>query len=117
MLAQLTSKAAPPAAAAQRQDCCLPAVLMYLGEVEEGGETNLPLAEPIDEQRQRIAGQSECAAKGALAVRPKKGGARPRLMHGDSCPPVLLCQRSGGRTPAPAALGARQQQCADRAAA
>jgi hypothetical protein len=34
-------------------------VLLYLGEVLEGGETSLPLAVPIDEQRQRMVNPSE----------------------------------------------------------
>jgi hypothetical protein len=37
-------------------------VLMYLGEVSEGGETTLPLGLPIDEERQKIVNPSECVA-------------------------------------------------------
>ncbi|KAF6253134.1 hypothetical protein COO60DRAFT_1643423 [Scenedesmus sp. NREL 46B-D3] len=51
-------------------------VLMYLGDVEEGGETTLPLGKFIDAGRQRLANPSECAAKGSgLAVVPRKGDA------------------------------------------
>eukprot|EP00879_Flechtneria_rotunda_P020970 GHRR01022081.1.p1 GENE.GHRR01022081.1~~GHRR01022081.1.p1 ORF type:complete len:266 (+),score=34.09 GHRR01022081.1:206-1003(+) len=50
-------------------------VLMYLGDIEEGGETALPLGNPIDEQRQKLANPSECAAKGNMAVVPHKGDA------------------------------------------
>lgn len=44
-------------------------------EVEEGGETSLPLAEPIDLARQQIPNPSECAAKMGIAVVPRKGDA------------------------------------------
>lgn len=35
-------------------------VLMYLGEVSEGGETTLPLGMPIDEERQKLVNPSAC---------------------------------------------------------
>lgn len=35
-------------------------VLMYLGEVSEGGETTLPLGMPIDEERQKLVNPSTC---------------------------------------------------------
>jgi prolyl 4-hydroxylase len=50
-------------------------VLLYLSEVEEGGETALPLATAIDEQAQVLENPSACAAKQGIAVRPKKGDA------------------------------------------
>jgi len=34
-------------------------VLLYLGEVLEGGETSLPLALPIDEEKQKMVNPSE----------------------------------------------------------
>lgn len=34
-------------------------VLLYLGEVLEGGETSLPLARPIDEVKQKMVNPSE----------------------------------------------------------
>jgi hypothetical protein len=40
--------------------CRAATVLMYLGDVEEGGETTLPLGKYIDEGRQRLANSSEC---------------------------------------------------------
>jgi hypothetical protein len=41
--------------------CCRAAtVLMYLGDVVEGGETTLPLGKYIDEGRQRLNNSSEC---------------------------------------------------------
>jgi hypothetical protein len=53
-----------------------PQVLMYLGEVEEGGETALPIAIPIDPKRQsKPSGLSKCGANGTLAVIPRKGDA------------------------------------------
>ncbi|KAG2430885.1 hypothetical protein HXX76_009858 [Chlamydomonas incerta] len=52
-------------------------VLMYLSDVEPnaGGETALPLAQPLDWQVQAVQGRgySECAAKMGISVRPKKG--------------------------------------------
>eukprot|EP00775_Hariotina_reticulata_P009877 gene9877-10035_t len=50
-------------------------VLMYLGDVLEGGETTLPLGTPIDADRQNLANPSECALKGSMAIAPKKGDA------------------------------------------
>lgn len=50
-------------------------VLLYLGDVEEGGETSLPLANPIDAELQKLDNASPCAAKSGLAVRPRKGSA------------------------------------------
>eukprot|EP00798_Chlamydomonas_sp_ICE-L_P023123 gene23123-30324_t len=50
-------------------------VLMYLSEVEEGGETALPLADAIDVNAQRLENPSQCAAKQGIAVAPKKGSA------------------------------------------
>eukprot|EP00195_Chlamydomonas_chlamydogama_P016075 CAMPEP_0202891768 /NCGR_PEP_ID=MMETSP1392-20130828/1746_1 /ASSEMBLY_ACC=CAM_ASM_000868 /TAXON_ID=225041 /ORGANISM="Chlamydomonas chlamydogama, Strain SAG 11-48b" /LENGTH=285 /DNA_ID=CAMNT_0049575621 /DNA_START=353 /DNA_END=1210 /DNA_ORIENTATION=+ len=50
-------------------------VLLYLSEVEEGGETALPLAVAIDEDAQQIPNPSPCAARMGIAVRPRKGDA------------------------------------------
>lgn len=52
-------------------------VLMYLVDVEPaaGGETTLPLAQPIDEELQSTEGMSQCAMRMGLAVRPRKGDA------------------------------------------
>ncbi|KXZ48876.1 hypothetical protein GPECTOR_25g461 [Gonium pectorale] len=50
-------------------------VLLYLSEVEEGGETNLPLADPIDLSVQAIENPSPCAAKMGLSIKPRKGDA------------------------------------------
>eukprot|EP00798_Chlamydomonas_sp_ICE-L_P006528 gene6528-3170_t len=50
-------------------------VLMYLSDVEEGGETNLPLATPIDEELQKHAHGSPCAVKNGISVPPRKGDA------------------------------------------
>ncbi len=51
-------------------------VVLYLSDVEEGGETSLPLATAIDPERQRLTNTSLCAQKGSgMAVRPKKGDA------------------------------------------
>lgn len=58
------------------------AVLLYLGEVEEGGETTLPLAEPLNATAQALPWASECASKGELAVRPKKGGRSALHLYG-----------------------------------
>ena len=48
---------------------------MYLSEVEEGGETTLPLAQAINKTAQRLDSPSECAARADVAVRPRKGDA------------------------------------------
>lgn len=51
-------------------------VLMYLGEVQEGGETAMPLGTFIDEGKQKLPSASECAKKGTgMAIAPKKGDA------------------------------------------
>ncbi|PNH09569.1 Prolyl 4-hydroxylase subunit alpha-2, partial [Tetrabaena socialis] len=50
-------------------------VLLYLSEVEGGGETNLPLADPIDAAAQVIEAPSECAAHMGISVKPHKGDA------------------------------------------
>eukprot|EP00877_Chromochloris_zofingiensis_P004451 jgi/Chrzof1/14006/Cz08g20270.t1 len=50
-------------------------ILMYLGDVLEGGETSFPLAIPINRTKQSLGSLSECAARGNLAVRPHKGDA------------------------------------------
>lgn len=51
-------------------------VLLYLSEVEEGGETALPLGVAIDMGVQALLNPSPCATKGTgLAVRPRKGDA------------------------------------------
>ncbi|XRA97883.1 prolyl 4-hydroxylase [Pycnococcus provasolii] len=50
-------------------------VLMYLSDVEEGGETVFPHAEPGEAQKSAPDGTySECAMKG-LAIKPRKGDA------------------------------------------
>jgi len=71
--------------------------LMYLADVEEGGETVFPKVKPPPEQT-RAAGFSECAMKG-LAVKPRKGDIvlfwsintdgrfEPKSLHG-SCPVI-----------------------------
>ena len=46
-----------------------------LADVEEGGETTLPLAQAIDEAAQQLEAPSACAARMGLAVRPRKGDA------------------------------------------
>ncbi|GBF94788.1 prolyl 4-hydroxylase-like [Raphidocelis subcapitata] len=69
-------------------------VLMYLGEVEEGGETALPIAVPLDAARQgRIKPHlSKCGANGTLAVVPRKGDA---LLFWDMLPDgKTICRRS-----------------------
>lgn len=43
--------------------------------MEEGGETSLPLARAIDEERQKLPNPSECAAKLGIAVPPRRGDA------------------------------------------
>lgn len=48
---------------------------MVRAEVEEGGETSLPLAKAIDEERQKLPNPSECAAKLGIAVPPRRGDA------------------------------------------
>uniref|UniRef100_A0A7S3R8W3 Prolyl 4-hydroxylase alpha subunit Fe(2+) 2OG dioxygenase domain-containing protein n=1 Tax=Dunaliella tertiolecta TaxID=3047 RepID=A0A7S3R8W3_DUNTE len=50
-------------------------VLLYLSEVEEGGETTLPLATAIDEEAQQITNASQCASRMGIAIKPKKGNA------------------------------------------
>ncbi|PNW83399.1 hypothetical protein CHLRE_05g244700v5 [Chlamydomonas reinhardtii] len=51
--------------------------LMYLSDMEPaaGGETALPLAQPLDWEVQGVEGRgySECASKMGISVRPKKG--------------------------------------------
>jgi hypothetical protein len=39
-------------------------VLLYLGEVLEGGETSLPIGIPIDEERQKMVNPSEGSGDG-----------------------------------------------------
>ncbi|KAF5833417.1 hypothetical protein DUNSADRAFT_10286 [Dunaliella salina] len=50
-------------------------VLLYLSEVEEGGETTLPLATAIDEEAQQLSNASQCASRMGIAIKPKKGNA------------------------------------------
>lgn len=45
-------------------------VLMYLGEVQEGGETTLPLGIPLDEERQKLDSPSECVQQCVLVYLP-----------------------------------------------
>lgn len=45
-------------------------VLLYLGEVLEGGETSLPIGIPIDEKRQKMVNPSECPTQKASQVDP-----------------------------------------------
>lgn len=61
---------------------------MYLSEVEEGGETTLPLAQAINETVQRLVSPSECAARANVAVHPRKGDA---LMFFDMDIMVRVC--------------------------
>lgn len=60
---------APFPATCQPAPACLPA------DVEEGGETALPLAKPIDAVAQAQTGLSACGAKGSMAIKPQKGDA------------------------------------------
>ncbi len=55
----------------------------------EGGETNLPLADPIDEKLQAIENPSPCAARMGLSVRPRK--VRHCLSYLSSVGPFLRC--------------------------
>lgn len=48
-------------------------VLIYLSEVDAGGETTLPLASAIDERFQSPANLSHCATFMGISVRPRKG--------------------------------------------
>lgn len=69
-------------------------VLMYLGDVTSGGETALPIAEPLDWARQvgDKGGRSECARNGTLAVFPRRGDA---LLFWDMLPDGrTVCRRS-----------------------
>ncbi|PNW77989.1 hypothetical protein CHLRE_10g459900v5 [Chlamydomonas reinhardtii] len=50
-------------------------VLLYLSGVEGGGETNLPLADPIDKEAQTLPDASPCGAKYGISVKPRKGDA------------------------------------------
>ncbi|KAG2449396.1 hypothetical protein HYH02_005546 [Chlamydomonas schloesseri] len=50
-------------------------VLLYLSEVDGGGETNLPLADPIDKEAQTLPDASPCGAKYGISVKPRKGDA------------------------------------------
>ncbi|GIL89928.1 hypothetical protein Vretimale_17939 [Volvox reticuliferus] len=50
-------------------------VLLYLSEVEAGGETNLPLADAIDLSVQSIENPSPCAARMGINIKPRKGDA------------------------------------------
>jgi hypothetical protein len=46
---------------------------MAHSEVEEGGETTLPLASAID-GAQHLQNASQCASKMGIAIKPQKGG-------------------------------------------
>ncbi|KAJ9507872.1 hypothetical protein QJQ45_021203 [Haematococcus lacustris] len=50
-------------------------VLLYLSEVEEGGETTLPLATALDEAAQTLNNPSLCASRMGIAIKPVKGDA------------------------------------------
>ncbi|KAJ9507566.1 hypothetical protein QJQ45_019368 [Haematococcus lacustris] len=50
-------------------------VLLYLSEVEEGGETTLPLATALDEAAQTLENPSLCASRMGIAIKPVKGDA------------------------------------------
>lgn len=50
-------------------------VLLYLSEVEEGGETTLPLATALDEAAQTLDNPSLCASRMGIAIKPVKGDA------------------------------------------
>lgn len=48
--------------------------LLVHAEVEEGGETTLPLGTPIDAAAQAVVNASHCATRMGMAVKPRKGG-------------------------------------------
>jgi hypothetical protein len=60
---------------------------MYLGDVEEGGETTLPLGKFIDEGRQRLTNPSESKIRDAQASAPNL-----ILIHG-----MEVCAMSSSR--------------------
>ena len=78
-------------------------------DVEEGGETALPLATPIDPALQLLDNLTECASKGSgMAVLPHKGDALlffdmdvlgsvgdRKSLHA-SCPTLKVCGWVGG---------------------
>eukprot|EP00201_Polytomella_parva_P019398 CAMPEP_0175039412 /NCGR_PEP_ID=MMETSP0052_2-20121109/562_1 /TAXON_ID=51329 ORGANISM="Polytomella parva, Strain SAG 63-3" /NCGR_SAMPLE_ID=MMETSP0052_2 /ASSEMBLY_ACC=CAM_ASM_000194 /LENGTH=165 /DNA_ID=CAMNT_0016301247 /DNA_START=316 /DNA_END=813 /DNA_ORIENTATION=- len=69
-------------------------VLMYLSDVDSwngaGGETALPLAEPLDPAKQSIVGLSACANRSGLAVVPRKGDV---LLFWDAYPDTTKSDR------------------------
>ncbi|EFJ50018.1 hypothetical protein VOLCADRAFT_89416 [Volvox carteri f. nagariensis] len=69
-------------------------VLMYLSDVDPaaGGETALPLAEPLDPHKQSVDGQgySQCAARMGISIRPRKGDV---LLFWDMDPAGLIPDR------------------------
>jgi len=80
-------------------------VLMYLGEVQEGGETALPIAIPIDfKQQVRKEGRSACAANGTLAVVPRKGDA---LLFWDMLPDGRTIDRKSLHASCPTLKGTK----------
>ncbi len=42
-------------------------------DVDEGGETTLPLADAIDPEKQVLDNPSVCASKMGIAIRPRRG--------------------------------------------
>jgi hypothetical protein len=80
---------------------------MYLGDVEEGGETTLPLGKYIDEGRQRLANSSECC----LALFTWRCAAADAFA---ACPPAFMQHRFAEPTsrwiPVQVSTGAHVQQ-------
>lgn len=84
-------------------------VLLYLSNVEAGGETALPIAVPLDGPRLRppphiARGLSKCGANGSLAVVPRKGDA---LLFFDMLPDGLTADRRSLHASCPTLKGTK----------
>ncbi|MEW5305302.1 MAG: hypothetical protein WDW36_007852 [Sanguina aurantia] len=81
-------------------------VLMYLSGVlpNAGGETALPLATPVDEDRQVPSGLSACASRMGIAVTPSKGDA---LLFWDMKPGALDIDRRALHASCPTSAGTK----------